>query len=464
LSALSVEEYVRGVARTLRAVETLRALPTAAPRIDAHEWAVAKATLRTADGRVLRYADVRRDYQDALLRDTARRVIVAKSRQIGISQTVAFIVAAEMRSGGTALIISRDQVEAGRFLRYVRTAIAGDPDAPPLATDNTYELEFATGGQAIAQPATPKAGRGIPATLVVLDEQAWQAYAALIWTAVTPTLATTGGRLIVLSSVNGQGNLFHELWRGATEDATPSADTEGGTRGEGNGWSWHFLPWQVHPDWRAIPDWEERKKAEDRLTDEAFAQEYGVDFLLSGSARFDPEEIAALWKMPALLPAEPGHRYVSAWDIARKRDAFVGFTLDVSTSPFRVVAYERHLRLDYPAQAAAIEARHRAYPGETWVESNGVGDPLIQFLTVPVKEFTTTVLTKRNALDALKLLMQRRELISPRLPEWERELAQYQDQDQHLTQDTVMASAIAALAAGRPVRQSYQFNYRRGVA
>jgi hypothetical protein len=818
------------------------------PRVDPYAWAHASGTLQTAEGTRYRYADVARDYQDDLLRDPARRIIVAKSRQIGISQTVAFIVAAEMLGGGTALVVSRDQGAAAEFLAYVRTALVGDPAAPDLDTDNAYELTLPNGGRAIAQPATRKAGRSIAATLVVLDEQAWQEYAALIWTAILPTLATTNGRLIVLSTPNGYGNLFHQLWQGAKH-------------GESE-WSPHFLPWTVHPDWRAVPDWEERTKAKDRLTDEQFAQEYachradtlvrlaggsvrrmidlrvgdkvlalneggvgavsvlrheatgvrattiartesgttfeassdhpvmlrtgktrldaadhlvyaftqcydsapnlalarlvgfqfgdgsigithsryrkqdgtvthyadrpqssfyakyrhdllrladdvvaagltttpppigvkkggeyaedtwqiqlngtvtrrlialgcpvgnkvaqafGVpewirlgsadekaeflaalwgaegttpaqaggkakacrqptlkmhkrvhedsvhffaqlvqlhadlgidtayraskddrgwsftivvacdkintrrffsrigfryaeakeraafqwqhyygafifdaeqrnrpqaarsfprfadwigarwmmdtlavaivdqspgevqplynilvdspdhaylladglnnhncDFARSGSAVFEPELVDALWKMAAstdatgnfALPPVPGHRYVSAWDIARKQDAFVGFTFDVTVSPFQVVAYERHLRLSYPDQARAIEARHARYPGETWVESNGVGDPLIQFLAIIVKEFQTTALTKRNAIDALLLLLQRHELISPPIPQWSRELLTYQRVDQALQQDTVMAAAIAASAAGRPPEPS----------
>lgn len=409
------------------------------PRLDPHAWAMARGTLRTADGTTLRYADVCRDYQDDLLRDEARRVIVAKSRQIGISQVLAFVVATEMLNGGTALVISRDQGAAGEFLGYVRTALLGDPDAPALLTDNAYELVLANGGRAVGQPATRKAGRGIPATLVVLDEQAWQEYADLIWTAVLPTLATTEGRLFVLSTPNGYGNLFHRLWEEAQR--------------AGAGWSHHFLPWWRHPQWQAEADWAARKKDEDRLTDEQFAQEYDVDFARSGSAVFDPGQVARMQRLAAFPPASTGHRYVKGWDIARKRDAFVGFVLDISTSPFHVVHFERHLRLSYPDQASAIERVHAAYPGETWVESNGVGDPLIQFLSIRVNEFTTTALTKRNGIDALLLLIQRDELVSPPIPEWARELLVYQRDDKNLQQDTVMASAIAALAAGRPVKR-----------
>lgn len=429
------------------------------PTVDPYDWAMARGTLQTADGARHRYADVARDYQDALLKDRSRRIIVAKSRQIGISQTVAFIVAAEMLSGGTALVISRDQGAAGEFLGYVRTALLGDPESPALTIDNAYDLLLANGGRAVAQPATRKAGRGMPATLVVLDEQAWQEYAALIWTAVLPTLSTTDGRLIVLSTPNGRVNLFYQVWATATLGATPTADERGGTRGTGEGWSWHYLPWKVHPDWGVIPDWPERKKADDRLTEEQFAQEYDVDFVVSGAAVFDTAEIANLWKLPALPGPEHGHRYVKAWDIARKRDAFVGFVFDISTSPFRVVHFERHLRLSYPDQARTIERVDEAYPGETWVESNGVGDPLIQFLTIQVREFVTTALTKRNALDALKLLLQREELIAPLIPQWRDELTIYQRDDAAISQDTVMASAIAALAAGRPVAYASSQRY-----
>ncbi len=383
---------------------------------------------------MLRYGDVARDYQDAILADQADRIIILKSRQIGISQTVAFVAAHEAVHGGTVVWISRNGEQASLSLDYVYTALSRC-DHPAYTAENAQSLEMANGGRVITQPATRSAGRGIPATLVIVDEQAWQQYARLIFTAVVPMLAETGGRLIVLSTPQGQGNLFHELWEGAQDAASA--------------WSPHFLPWGVHPDWD--DEWAEARRAE--MGVEAFAQEHDCDFLRSGAAVFEPDDIAALWRSPALLPPEQGHRYVSVWDIARRQDAFVGCTLDVSTSPFRLVAFERELRLPYPVQAQRIEARHRAYTGQTVVESNGVGDPLIEFLSVTVEGFTTTALTKRQAIDALKLLLQRRELIAPHIPQLARELAMYQWDDKELVQDCVMALAIAALKAGRPVQE-----------
>jgi hypothetical protein len=391
----------------LRPLAALRAALNAAQprgaRPSVYDWTHQHAILRTADGVTLRYHDVARDYQDAILTDAARRLIIAKSRQIGISQTVAFLAAYEARYGGTVLVISRDQDQAAEFLAYVRTALDGDETAPARVGDNKYSLTLANGGRVVTQAATAKAGRGTPATLVIIDEMAWQEYADLIYTAVLPTLATTAGRLVVMSTPQGRANRFYQLWQQAQDGAS--------------GWSAHFLPWSVHPDWDEA--WAEEQRAV--LGDAAFAQEHDVDFAVSGLAVFEPADIAALWRLPAFVAPEPNHRYVTAWDIARKRDAFVGFTFDVSTAPFRVVAYERHVRLDYPQQAARIEARHRRYSGQdetgrvvmscchtTIVESNGVGDPLIQFLSVRVEEFVTTAKTKRNAIDALRLLLSRR--------------------------------------------------------
>ena len=433
---MTAPTYSPGYARTRAKWRALHAVPEPA-RPTPLQWAREHATLRTASGHVLRYADAARNYQDAILADPSDRIIIAKSRQIGISQTVAFLASEEAIAGGTVLWLSRNGEQAGLSLDYVYTALSACSH-PAYTTQNRFSLEFANGGRVITQPATRGAGRGIPATLVIIDEQAWQEYAREVYTAVLPTLSTTGGRLIVLSTPNGRGNLFHELWETAQDS--------------GNGWSCHFLPWTVHPDW-------DQEWAADRVDDmgeEAFAQEHGVDFAVSGAAVFDPAEIAKLWRMPSLLPPLQGHRYVSGWDIARRRDAFVGATIDVSTAPFQLVSFSRELHIPYPVQATTIEARHTAYRGATAVESNGVGDPLIEFLAVRVDPFTTSALSKRQAIDALKLLIQREELIAPDVPETQqlkRELLTYQWDDKNIVQDCVMALAIAALKAGRPVRQ-----------
>jgi len=437
------------------------------------EWSRRYGLFRTADNRILQYRNVERPYQTKLLTDRSKRIIVAKSRQIGVSNTIAFRAAYEASVlGGTVLIVSKSLEQAVQFLRYVYTALNNSPH-PSYARRSLTNLEFVNGGSILAQASTDKAGRGTPASLAILDEYAWQEYARETMTGIIPTLATTNGTLIVLSTPNGQGEPFHETWS--------YAQTEEGKRI----WSAHFLPWQVNPDWDDV--WAARTRKEMGVRE--FAQEHDVDFLLSGLNVFSSAQIESLWKLPNeyvnpetgnfIMPVEKGHRYVSAFDIGRKQDPFVGFTFDITENPFRVVAYERFETMDYPDQAERIDSRYRHFMGHVrdehvpahWimnpnmlsdydkpthkvsVESNGVGDPLIQFLSVPVREFTTTALTKKNAIDALALLMQQGELIAPLIPQWKRELTVYVRADEKLVQDTVMASAICALESGRPFVQ-----------
>jgi hypothetical protein len=418
-------------------------------RLGALEWARRYGVIRTATGRVFPFREVERDYQTEILSSTAKAEIVGKSRQLGISNTYAFVAAEEATAGGTVLVVSKSLDQAALFLEYVYTALSDAPH-PEYTAQNKYSLKFSNGGQVICQPATKRAGRGIPATIVILDEFAWQHYARDIYTAILPTLATTGGRLIILSTPYGVGNLFQELW---AFSQTPIGEKI---------WRSFFLPWQRHPDW----DDEWAAKMRVQMGPIAFAQEHDVDFQGSGENIFSSVDLDLMFTMPEFLDPAPNHRYVSAFDIARKRDAFAGWTIDISTSPFTLVNVEHHYRMDYPQQAEVIEAVTTTYPGpEPLVESNGPGDPLIQFLKVQVEPFFTTAINKKNAIDALQLLVSNGELKSAPHTALRQQLTQYIRDDQGIEQDLVMAGAMAALKAGKPIRDNSVFaGGERGVA
>lgn len=447
---------------------------------NALEWSRRYGLFRTADNRILQFRNAERSYQTALLTDKSKRIIVGKSRQIGVSNTIAFLCAYEASvKNGTVLIVSKSLEQAVQFLRYVYIALNNSPH-PKYLRRSLTTLEFVTGGSIIAQASTDKAGRGTAASLAVLDEYAWQEYARETMTGITPSLATTDGTLILLSTPNGQGEPFQETWELAKQQLLDEVIT-----GKSPEWSVHFLPWNVNPDWDN--EWADRTRSSMGVRE--FAQEHEVDFLLSGLNVFSSSEIENLWRLPNsyvdpitgnfVLPVEKGHKYFSAFDVGRKQDPFVGFTYDVTHNPYRVVAYERFVNMSYPDQASTIAERYHHFLGHQrdpedpnyWlhnpmgfsdydkpthrvsVESNGVGDPLIQFLSVPVDEFTTSALTKKNAIDALSLLLQRGELVAPLIPQWKHELTIYLRQDEKLVQDTVMSSAICALISGRPIVQ-----------
>ena len=80
-------------------------------------------------------------------------------------------------------------------------------------------------------PSTPKAGHGQVATLVILDEHARHQYAEEGWKAFIPVIAD-GGQILVVSTANGIGGTFYELWMNADDRGVHTL----------------FLPWNSHPD------------------------------------------------------------------------------------------------------------------------------------------------------------------------------------------------------------------------
>lgn len=362
-------------------------------------------------------------YQAVLLSDRSQRRLALKSRQVGLTTTAAIEVAHEAihRPRSLSLVISRDLVAAQNVIRTILD-IFTELDAPPrLVKENQSEIVLENGSRVISQPATAKAGRGYTATSVVLDEHAFSEYAEPIYRATSPTLSR-GGRLTIISTPNGQTNLFYRLWQGM----------------EGGDWSRHRIHWRDCP---AFDDaWYERERP--RYTSEQWASEFDLDFVTSGGAAFDPDDVDAMregWE--GLQPPEEGRRYISGWDIGRRRDPTVGITLDITELPYQVVAYTRLVRAQYAQSAAAIDATAGDY-GEAVVESNSIGDPLIEMVAAQVRPFNTSQRTKANALQRLVRLVEQGHILCG-VDQVLSELKSYQWEDKGIVQDSVMALAIA---------------------
>ena len=367
------------------------------------------------------------DYQTRFLEDTSPRRLILKARQVGMSNAVAIeaIHKAISRPDRMILMVSRTGQLAQQLITYCRHTLASLREMPELLRENLSELEFANGSRILSLSASPSAGRGFPASDVYLDEFAFAEYADLIYQAIAPTLPANG-QLTVLSTANGRNNLYFRLWSGL----------------EGGEWSRHTIHWSDNPRYRDDPDWEAVTRA--NMTRQSFAQEYDLDFITSGDAVFDPADLARC--LEGWNPSPVGcSQIINAWDIGRRRDHTVGLSIALRGNTWHEVAYERVLE-PYPSIQARIDARHLKLRGTTHVESNGVGDPVIENLSVEAQPFTTTARTKVQAIQSLQLLIQqgRFKCGSEQLM---RELGLYEWNDQGIVQDSVMAAAIAAHAA-----------------
>jgi hypothetical protein len=367
-------------------------------------------------------------YQAKLLMDRAPARLVLKARQTGISQTCAIETAHKLvtQPNATILWLSKDQHAASLILGYVKTVLYG---LPGLKLDRDAEtfIRLTNGAMATSLPASPTTARSFAASAVYMDEFAFAHYAQEVYQSVYPTVSH-GGRLTVISTPNGRANLFFLLWSGQ----------------QGGEWSRHTIHWKDCPAYAG--DWYERTRP--KFTAQSWAQEYECDFVTSGAARFRADNIDRAHDGAAGLgEPQPDREYLTAWDIGRRRDATVGVTL-TTTTPYQVVDFERFDGLSYPEIQRRIEARAAKWPGQTTIESNGPGDPVIENLSVAVTPWVTTARSKQQMLDGLSLALERGDLKWRDIPQLDTEMLLYQDDDRDLVQDCVMALGIATAHVG----------------
>jgi hypothetical protein len=134
-----------------------------------------------------------------------------------------------------------------------------------------------------------------------------------------------------------------------------------------------------------------------------FAAEYDCDFALSGLNLFmvdDIDRVAQPYDRPTI------GQWLTTVDVGRRRDATVINTFDISRRPYRRVDFERLERVPYPLIQHRIASQAQRWPGRLVIESNGVGDPLIENLDVEAEPFVTTAKSKLQALQALQLLFE----------------------------------------------------------
>lgn len=152
--------------------------------------------------------------------DPATFAICCKSRQIGISHTTSFVgVLWGAFLGETTTFISETDVQSMEILdkakRHARALQMLGSDVADMGSDNKHHIWFhKTGGQIVALPST--GGRSFSGN-VFLDEFAYQKHARKVWDAAIPAALLGDFRVRVVSTPNGVGNEFHDLWEIATD-------------------------------------------------------------------------------------------------------------------------------------------------------------------------------------------------------------------------------------------------------
>ena len=231
-----------------------------------------------AHGRIL--FDLRHAQSEALKRWANNRYsLTLKARQIGWTTLVAAhqFWLAFFHDDQNIIDLSRTERESVLLLKKTKYGFKHMPDwllerGPDSIVEHQQRMGFSNGSQISSMPSASDPARGESASLVVVDEWAFLPNPEEAWASIEP-VADVGGRIIGLSTANGSGNFFHQLWVGATTG--------------NNRFDSMFFPWSASED-RDI-SWYESKK--DAMLPWQLAQEYPTTaeeaFVRSGNPVFD---------------------------------------------------------------------------------------------------------------------------------------------------------------------------------
>ena len=371
--------------------------------------------------------------------------IVLKSRQVGASETVCsyLLCRALTEPGFAAVVFSKTATDSGALGKRIRAQAASIEDSSiEFTTESNSELSFKGLGTIYFLPATPRAARGIPSvSVVVLDEAAFLDGADEIYTAAQPTMATLGdkAKLILLSTPNGMGNMFANLWHG-----------------EDDGWNRFRIHYSDIPIYAADPDWAQKTKDKAKLTERSWRQEYEMDFVASDAQVFPPELVEKACHGNCIESGLINRDYIMAIDPAGGGDDYwCSVVVDITTTPYRVVNMfrVRYKSSDWCIQQI-IEQAENFSPQKVIVEKNGVGAVVSEILSKAlakymVEPYNTNRPNKISNTDRITYFLERGELLLPRDPFYQ-ELLMFRQLETGDRQagdgahdDSVMALALA---------------------
>jgi hypothetical protein len=172
--------------------------------------------------------------------------------------------------------------------------------------------------------------------LIYLDEFAFVENDAEFYTSTYPVISSgKTSRVIITSTANGIGNMFHKIWEGAVQETNS------------------YKSFRV--DWWDVPGRDEAWKQEtiNNTSQLQFDQEFGNKFLGSGDTLIDGNHLLKLKAEQPIFtqafmsvyekPIE-GHEYMAMVDVAqgRGKDYSTMTIIDVSVKPFKQVATYRN--------------------------------------------------------------------------------------------------------------------------
>ena len=280
-------------------------------------------------------------YQEQMIHhfNDNRFSIVLACRQSGKSiTTVAYLLWYVLfNPEKTVAILANKGETAKEMLARLSLALENVPFflQPGCKALNKTSIEFSNNSSVFSASTSSSSIRGRSCNLIFLDEFAFVKNDAEFYTSTYPVISSgRDTKIIITSTPNGIGNVFHKLWEGAVQ----------GTN--------NFKPFTVR--WWDVPGRDEAWKRETiaNTSELQFRQEYDINFLgssdtlISGDTLLKLQSENPIYEQGGIRVFErpdPNAEYIMTVDVSKGRgqDYSTFSIINVSTKPFRQVATYR---------------------------------------------------------------------------------------------------------------------------
>jgi hypothetical protein len=209
---------------------------------------------------------------------------------------------------------------------------------PGCKSLNKGSIEFSNNSRIVAASTSGSSIRGMSVNLLYLDEFAFVERAGEFYTSTYPVISSgKDTKVIITSTANGIGNIFHKIWEGAEQRTN------------------EFKSFRV--DWWDVPSRDEAWKQMTiaNTSQLQFDQEFGNTFFGTGDTLINAETLLSLRSKAPLRVLEgglmlvydetrPSHEYIMTVDVSKGRGQdYSTFTvIDITTRPFKQVAVYRN--------------------------------------------------------------------------------------------------------------------------
>lgn len=203
---------------------------------------------------------------------------------------------------------------------------------------NKGSIEFSNNSRIIARATSGSSIRGMSVNLLYLDEFAFVEKAGEFYTSTYPVISSgKDTKVIITSTANGLGNVYHKLWEGAEQGVN------------------EFKPFRV--DWWDVPGRDEAWKQQTiaNTSQIQFDQEFANTFYGTGDTLINAEALLSLRAKDPINVLEQGscliyektiqkHDYLMTVDVSKGRgqDYSTFNVFDITARPFKQVAVYRN--------------------------------------------------------------------------------------------------------------------------